>query len=155
MLSAGDKEDGATVALIFFLVIILPVALVCLVYPIFGFMHIKKCENNKDVPLIDRDTSIPLTILKMLVSLVLLYGSIPLLIYFLCDLIEAIKRNSLLKQGVATNQIKFKTESPIEQSADPLANPDVKHFCMYCGKPITSRYAKFCEHCGKEIEFRR
>lgn len=154
-IGASDGEDGATIALIFTIIVIIPATLIALVYPIFGFIHVKKCKKNKDIPLIDRKTSIPLTILKMLVSLVLLYGSIPLLIYFLCDLIEAIKRNSLLKQGVGSNQIKFKTESQIEQSTDPLANPDSKHFCIYCGNEITSRYAKFCEHCGKEIEFRR
>lgn len=151
-ISAIGEEDGGIFAG-FFGILFAIVFLISAIYLAFGIMQVKKCRKNENTPLSERNTSIALTILKMILSLASVFFAIFPIIYLICDLIEVSNKNSL--SGVVVSQTKFKTDSPLEQSADSLANPNTKHFCVYCGKEIHSQYTKFCENCGKEIEFRK
>ena len=84
----------------------------------------------------------------MISAIFLTYASIPLVIYWVFDLIEAIKRNKLAEKIKGTKlEPQFKTNE-----TNPISD---KHYCKYCGGEIDYKYARFCEHCGAEIEYRK
>ena len=142
----NDVEDGFS-GLIF--LIIFPLFLAVFAYAIIGVKWIKKYNKTKNKPLIERSVNIAEPIVKGVVAgIFLTYWAIPLIIYWVFDLIEAIMRKKLAKK-IRGNKSEpdFKT-----RETNPIAD---KHYCKYCGKEVDYRYARFCEHCGAEIEFRK
>lgn len=142
----NDAEDGFS-GLIF--LIIFPLFLAVFVYAIIGVNWIKKYNKTKNIPLIQRTTNIVETIVKGVVAgIFLTYLAIPLILYWVLDLVEAIKRKNLAE--------KLRGNKPEPQFKTNETNPiSDKHYCKYCGKEVDYRYARFCEHCGAEIEFRK
>ena len=142
----NDAEDGFSGLIFLF---IFPLFIGAFVYAIIGIGWIKKYNKNKNIPLIQRRTTIAEPIIKSVISAIFLtYASIPLIIYWVFDLIEAIKRNKLAEKIKGTkSEPQFKTNE-----TNPISD---KHYCKYCGGEIDCKYARFCEHCGAEIEYRK
>jgi len=142
----NDAEDGFS-GLIF--LIIFPLFLAVFVYIIIGINWIKKYNKTKNIPLIQRRPTVAMPIIKGVVSaLFLREACIPLVVYWVFDLIEAIMQNHLIKKIQANKpEPEFRTNE-----THPIDN---LNRCKYCGKEVDYRYARFCEHCGAEIEFRK
>lgn len=142
----NDVEDGFS-GLIF--LIIFPLFLAVFVYAIIGVKWISKYNKTKKIPLIQRTINIAEPIVKgVLAGIFLTYWAIPLIIYWVFDLIEAIMRKKLAEKIRGTKpEPEFKTNE-----THPIDDPNR---CKYCGKEVDYRYARFCEYCGKEIEYRK
>ena len=130
------------------IILLIPLFIGVIVYFIISIKWIKKYNKVKRMTLLERNTNVGETIIKIIISIaVLTYTCIPLAVYWGLDLIEAIKRNNFKKKWDALPKPEFKTNE-----THPIT--DNKH-CKNCGKEVDYRYARFCEHCGTEIEFRK
>ena len=145
-LFTDNHEDGFS-GLVF--LIIIPLLIGVFVYAIISIKWIKKYSKVKNTPLIQRTITTGESIVKIVIAIFFLsYACVPLVIYWLFDLIEAIKRENLAKKIRESNsEPQFKTNE-----TNPISD---KHYCKYCGKEVDYRYARFCEHCGAEIEYRK
>jgi len=142
----NDAEDGFS-GLIF--LIIFPLFIALFAYAIIGINWIKKYNKNKNIPLIKRTTNISEPIVKGIVAgIFLMYWAVPLIIYWIFDLIEAIMRKNLAEKLQATKpEPEFRTNE-----THPITD---KQYCKNCGHKVDYKYARFCEYCGTEIEYRK
>lgn len=166
MFTSADEED--TISGLVFLFII-PIFVIGIVFVFIGVRWIKKYNRNKNIPLIERKTDIatPL-IISALAIFFLGYVGVPLVVYYVFDLIEAIMKNNLINKAKVNNTPNNPTTNPqvdenstvntnnmqVENNVSNLSNNDGKHYCKHCGHEVDYRYARFCEYCGKEIEYK-
>ena len=145
-LFTDNHEDGFS-GLIF--IILIPYMIGAFAYSIIGFKWIKKYNKIKNTPLIERTVGIGESIVKIILAgFFMSYLSIPFIVYWGLDLIEAIMRKKLAEKiRVTKPEPEFKTNE-----THPIDDPNR---CKYCGKEVDYRYARFCEYCGKEIEYRK
>jgi len=145
-LFTGAYEDAFS-GLVF--IFIIPLIVGTFAYSAMALKWIKRYGKNKNIPLIQRTTKIGESVVKIVVVGVLLnYLSIPFVIYWGLDLIEAIMRKNLAERIKNSNpEPTFKTNQ-----TNPIGD---KHYCRNCGSVVDYRYSRFCEYCGAEIEYRK
>ena len=138
-------DDDGMSGLIFLFII--PLFVMSVAYLIITTHWIRKYFKIKNIPLSKRKTSIVNPIIKSLIlGFILTYLAIPLVLYWLVDLMEGIKYSNWSKRLVE-NMPDFKTNE-----TNPVTNINK---CKYCGGVIEYKYASFCEHCGAETEYKK
>lgn len=91
-LTKGD--DISNIFLIFLLPILLIMGVLLIVNMIMGITGVCKFIRNKNITLIERNIKIGHIVVKIIVSIIGL--SLPLLIAYICDIIERNKKQKLL-----------------------------------------------------------
>ena len=86
-------EDIGKIFLIFIFPIFMLMAVVLIVNAIMGVIGVTKYFKNKNIALVDRNNSNGLIIVKIIVAI--LGVSAPLLIAYICDIIEINKKKNL------------------------------------------------------------
>ena len=137
-------DDEGFSGLIF--IFIIPLFIGALVYVIIGIIWIRKYFKIKNKVLSERKSSIAKPIVKSIIAVIILsYVAIPLIVYWIFDLIEGFKYANWTKSKVNSPEFRTNETHPITS----------ENKCQYCGMRVDYKYARFCEHCGAEIEFRK
>lgn len=168
MFESANEED--TMSGLVFLFII-PIFIMGIAFACIGVRWIKKYNKIKNIPLIDRKTDIVTPIGVSIVAIFFLgYTSVPLVVYYVFDLIEAIMKNNMVKKAKVNNTPNNITTKPqVDESSTANTNSvqvennisnssnsnNLKHYCKHCGHEVDYRYARFCEYCGNEIEYNK
>ena len=168
MFTSADEED--TISGLVYLYII-PIFVIGIVFAFVGVKWIKKYNMNKNIPLIERKTDIATPIVISILAIFFLsYASVPLVVYYVFDFIEAIMKNNLVNKSkinntsnnsitsssVYVNSTSNTNNMQSENNVSESSNIDNgKHYCKNCGHEVDYRYARFCEYCGSEIEYKR
>ena len=93
----GTGEDDTISGLIF--IFLIPIFIIGLVFASIGIRWIAKYAKIKNKPLIERNTSIIMPIIVGVVAGIFLQLlSLPIIVYCVMDLIEAIMKNNLKKK---------------------------------------------------------
>lgn len=86
-------NEAGTIFLIFLLPIFLILGVMLIINAIMGIIGVKKYFKNKNVMLQDRNTSTGRIVFKIIIAI--LGVSPPLLIAYICDIVEASKKKKL------------------------------------------------------------
>lgn len=85
-------DEIANIFLILLLPIFILMGVVLVINTIMGIIGVKKYFNNKNIALNDRNVGVGRIVVKIIISILGL--SLPLLIAYICDIVEVNKKNN-------------------------------------------------------------
>lgn len=86
-------DDIGTMFLIFLMPIFLLLGVMLIINAIMGIFGVKKYFKNRNISLAERNVGVGRIVLKIIVAI--LGASLPLLIAYICDIVEASKKKKL------------------------------------------------------------